>query len=302
MTKLEKERLIKDCLFNLLLNRMMPSLCFVLKRRHMTFLQALQIYKDIQNNQPDQVKKRSNTLAVMGSGPSINELTEVDLEFLQHVDTFGFNYWAYHDLVPDFYMVELPASEERFQELLNLLWQREEQYRDTIFFFKYANAFIRRHSFAEDFVRLPPSIQKRTRLWREKRLRYSSINQFNPNNYLRNFNGDFTLPQPQAKGSAVAILNMALTMGYENVILYGIDLTSGYFWENEAPPDNNYHRTGITTQLEIGYQVLIPLLREQVFLPQGCEIFVASKSSRLFPNVPVWKNQRVVKEASAIFY
>jgi hypothetical protein len=77
-------------------------------------------------------------------------------------------------------------------------------------------------------------------------------------------------------------------MGYRNVILYGVDVKAGYFWENGG--SEGIH-TGSRGRVRV--DEIIPWIRTEVFLPENRGIFLGSSSSLLFPELPLWKQEVV---------
>lgn len=291
-------RSLKDEVFNAF--NLLPKLpFFLLKRREFGLRQAMFVYRRIMRNAGTvRLLKKTDTLAIMGSGPSINELSDADLEFLRTVDVFGFNFWAYHDLTPDFYMYEGAASPSRHQEFVRLMWQRRQQYAHVVFLFKYVPWFLRRRSLAEDFVDFPISVQSRIRLLPIERVRYPDQHSFQPGLYTDRAP---TGIHPQTRGSLATILSMAFAMDYTQVILYGVDLSTGYFWRDEESPRGQLHETAQERKGDLAMLDFVPLLREKLYLPNGRDMFVASKTSRLFPRIPLWDSQREVRAAFAKF-
>lgn len=292
-------QMIKDAGFNLL-DRLPALPFFLLKRRSISIGDALAVYRQVMANMNSvTIKKKTDTLAVMGSGPSINELTSRDMDFLQAVDGFALNRWAYHELVPDFYMLEGASSDTTQKELLRLLRRREQEYRDVVFLAKYVPWFLRRGSLAEEFAQLPKGLVARLRLLSIRRVRYGSLEEFDetPYQFL-----DPTGPLPQARGSVYVILSWAFSMGYEVVILYGVDLSSdGYFWEGRSDSSAGLHATAQARKDELSMLDLIPLMRQHLYVPNGRELFIASKTSELFPQVPLWQYQVEPRSAPAEF-
>ncbi|MCA8939039.1 MAG: hypothetical protein KDB07_04495, partial [Planctomycetes bacterium] len=54
---------------------------------------------------PESVKRHSEVAYVLASGPSINLLSNDQLQRIANSDSFGFNFWLLHDLVPRFYLI-----------------------------------------------------------------------------------------------------------------------------------------------------------------------------------------------------
>src|SRR4051794_32647194 len=50
--------------------------------------------------------KHSDTVFLLGSGPSINKISDARWHVIQQHDTWGFNFWCYHRVVPNLYFLE----------------------------------------------------------------------------------------------------------------------------------------------------------------------------------------------------
>ncbi len=68
--------------------------------------------------------KKSDTIFILGSGSSVNDLTEENWTVINSHDSIGFNFWLIHEFVPTFYFIEPSAYSERFQTLLDLIRRR----------------------------------------------------------------------------------------------------------------------------------------------------------------------------------
>jgi hypothetical protein len=54
-------------------------------------------------NEDFKYKKTSDTLYILGSGPSINHLSSKCFSLIKEADSIGFNFWFAHEFVPSFY-------------------------------------------------------------------------------------------------------------------------------------------------------------------------------------------------------
>ena len=50
--------------------------------------------------------KTSDTLFILGSGPSICELNSKHFKIISDHDSIGFGFWCIHDFAPTYYMME----------------------------------------------------------------------------------------------------------------------------------------------------------------------------------------------------
>jgi len=74
-----------------------------------------------------QQHKKSDTLFILGSGPSINLITESEWAHIREHDSVGFNWWMAHDFVPSFYLLQFVKAEA----LLNLARDRSSAYKNV---------------------------------------------------------------------------------------------------------------------------------------------------------------------------
>src|SRR5205085_6794487 len=72
--------------------------------------------------------KTSDTLFILGSGPSINAISPDRWEAIARSDSIGFNFWLYHPFVPKIYFFESTSpwqgSGEQASRLHREVWQR----------------------------------------------------------------------------------------------------------------------------------------------------------------------------------
>ena len=64
--------------------------------------------------------KKSEIVFILGSGSSVNDLSDNDISHIEKHDTIGFNFWLYHDIVPDYYIFETPRDSIRKEEFYKL--------------------------------------------------------------------------------------------------------------------------------------------------------------------------------------
>src|SRR4051812_26800845 len=76
--------------------------------------------------------KQSDTLFVLGSGSSINQISAERWSGIAAHDTLGFNFWLYHPFVPRFYFFEnVGAAAAVFEPLKQAIASRAADYADV---------------------------------------------------------------------------------------------------------------------------------------------------------------------------
>jgi hypothetical protein len=74
---------------------------------------------------------------VLGSGGSILDLNEASFEKIHDGISIGFNYWIYHDFVPDIYVFEIKHYlPETFIHFCKILELKKKEYKDVVFVIK----------------------------------------------------------------------------------------------------------------------------------------------------------------------
>ena len=67
-------------------------------------------YKNITLNELRDAKS-SETIVLLGSAPSINDITQKEWEQIKTCDSFGINFWYLNDFVPTYYFMEPPKDQ-----------------------------------------------------------------------------------------------------------------------------------------------------------------------------------------------
>ena len=79
--------------------------------------------------------KRSDTLFVLASGSSINQILPARWDGMAQHDTVGFNYWPIHSFVPTMYFLEtirLITASEMFPAFCRIAKQRAKDYKNVV--------------------------------------------------------------------------------------------------------------------------------------------------------------------------
>lgn len=81
--------------------------------------------------------KIKNGFVVLGSGPTVNELTEAQFDNIANKVSIATGRWIWHDFVPDIYIIESGRSEPMqrwLKDFSKKLTEKEVEYRNTIIF------------------------------------------------------------------------------------------------------------------------------------------------------------------------
>jgi hypothetical protein len=262
---------------------------------------------DIQTFDPETVK-RSDTLFILASGSSINELTDQDWKLIATHDSLGFNFWPIHPFAPTYYFYETCVYEERAALLAARLRTRREEYSRTVplsWIGRWLQMNRPREPFDDDFVartyfypahqlpsNSPSVIAAALRIW-GKRAR----------GRLGNWNDTGILNH---RSTADAAICFGYLCGYRRLVLLGVDLgNSRYFWETHPSRyDSAYFPRNINVSPDASHAVASPykyglladeyitLFHRLVLRPAGVELFIGSEQSKLYPRIPLFSEFR----------
>lgn len=244
--------------------------------------------------------KSSDTLFVLGSGPSINRISAERWQLIAAHDTVGFNWWLYHSFVPKFYFFEVIAKEElptAFDSYLTLADRRAADYASTI---KVAMELLR--SGTQTLHHLPPAFRKN--LFAAHKIEAPARNEpelARALAYLQHrgafrVTGRFSDLLKYA-ASLTTMLVFALKLGYKRIVLCGIDLkTPDYFFQDRRiypdswePPESECfetHFTEVTLTWKLPVTRAVAIIKEQLLDPAGIELYIESQDSAFWPMLP----------------
>lgn len=246
--------------------------------------------------------KGSETLFVLGSAWSINDIPDEKWNIIARHDSLGLNFWPAHPFVPKFFHFENLSYDERpvmFDAFRLLMERRAASYANTVkIITDLAPAGLRQIVFE-----LPEGMKNNAYLGfalpivarNEEELRagimyMNSLGAFSPNaNVAWLF---------KSSGSVTAAMTLAVLIGYKRIVLCGVDLNNqDYFyhlrdrypeyadWEfaSRAEP----HLSTRRLPWLVPAQSAVYLFKEMILDPAGIELFVESRASTLYPRVPL---------------
>ena len=177
--------------------------------------------------------KKSDTVFILGSGPSINEISDSQWSHISEFDSIGFNFWAAHDLVPNFYALQLFNNyANRIQ--FKLFIDKMKEYQSVTFLVR--GSWLTREEVDGSFLNF----------FRDEQVYY--VNEYaihsecsiEPQKLIDYFDTLGFLEQgiiqpcmPKIYSTVSSLMNLCFVMGYQNIVLCGIDMTSpSHFWDN----------------------------------------------------------------------
>jgi hypothetical protein len=251
----------------------------------------------------DSFERTSDTVFILGSGWSINELDSSRLEEIAQNDSFGFNFWLIHSLVPSLYFFEaidvnaLPMegahiikryfsalkSRDDYGDVPKIMTDFDEnrmaywddfpnEYKDEVFGNTTYPIFARN----ESEVCYALEVLKGSGFFEQKRVLF------------------------KYRATVIMLATLAYTLGYKKIVLCGFDITDPrYFYHDEqaypewkgflSSPPGKTHATGWEMPMMANVQEILSALDTVLFRPDGVELLVASESTALHPRFPVYR-------------
>ena len=247
-------------------------------------------------------RKKSDTLFVLGSGASINEMQEEHWQQVREHDSVGFNFWLIHPFVPTYYFWEMPLEDQRRDVFIDLLLRKQQAYRDTIFIGRRVwptmvdkvQEILDLTPFLDHYnalsIDLPPK-GNYSKAGFERSIKM--LNQFGVIDLLLRKHLLF-----HRRGSLSDILAFALGMGYKKIVLCGVDLLSKdyffdqvpYRWKGNVLPvpprvTGNVHSTVDPSKVDITIDEFLYVMRDLVLKPRQVTLELLSTKSRLYPEL-----------------
>jgi hypothetical protein len=251
-----------------------------------------------------QSRKRSDTVFILGSGGSINELGFEQWREIEEHDSIGFNFWIVHDFVPGMVFFENnrnhPARQEAFRRLLIL---KQKPYANVPFV-----QFTQEPGAPEGFPELlMPNLYllcasrgNNTLRGIQRSLKLGRVLDRSANLRFE------TVINPGPQLGMIAML--CVLAGYKRIVLLGVDLLdTRYFWEVEPekydgiPTPPNIHSRSVHETFDregkmIPIDVFLTRMQNELRPKRDFEIFCGSSSSALADIFPVFQFSSSQKE------
>jgi hypothetical protein len=246
--------------------------------------------------------RRSETLFVLGSAWSINEISNERWKIIGQHDSVGINFWPAHPFVPRFYHFEnvVYDSQPAMYSALRLLLEcRAEAYANTL---KIVTDVIPTETLQtvsdlpegmknNMYVSFSVPVVARNEEELRTGIRYmNSIGAFSPRARVAWLF--------KSSGSVIAMMTLAVLMGYKRIVLCGVDLNKqDYFYQDpERYPDyahwefasrESNHLTTRRLPWLVPAQSAVCIFKELILDPQNIDLFVENRTSTLYPKVPL---------------
>jgi hypothetical protein len=176
--------------------------------------------------------KTSDTLFILGSGPSINKITSLQWDYIKKCNSIGFNFWLAHSFVPTYFMFQ-----EAGVDMLNLLQARYNSYNNIPFILRGSGIAKGKLDFNDPRLGLLRSnpvyfmneypIHSSCSISPDLLYEYVSALGFLNKGCISSF-------VPKWRSTVGLIMSFAYQMGYDTIVLCGCDMMSNdHFWDEE---------------------------------------------------------------------
>jgi hypothetical protein len=242
-------------------------------------------------------KKRSNVMVILGSGSSINELNNQQMQELEEYDVVGLSYSCILNIRQKFFFYECPAPHEKslmeehamkvFPAILsakkkgmieNIYWKNSENKA----FEKYVDMTRYSKQIAVNVLTEKPKVFNEIIKWHNRigLCKYILL---------------------QARGSVTSLLHLAAILKYKKIIFVGVDLNEGgYFFEHSDLYD--YYNFGSPYEVLDGSKAsiyrpndpnlgtpIINFIEMMSYEMKDTSFFVTSKTSSLSSIFSQWE-------------
>jgi hypothetical protein len=209
----------------------------VLKNLSPSFCKNRFTYKKIRSR----INFTDKKFVILGSGESVNELNDNDLDYIRNNVSIGIGRWIYHDFTPNIYFLEVSESPQLMKwlgDFIELINRKKNEYRDVLVIFDGANKSNKIKNFI--FENIDESLTNnilfsKTIIPPTGCIKYlhTTLKLFR---FLKFF--DFFNLTLHCRSSVVLCAILGLNLGFKKIDLVGVDGYSGYFksWD-----DKNFH-------------------------------------------------------------
>ncbi|MBN2483458.1 MAG: hypothetical protein JXD21_04580 [Candidatus Omnitrophica bacterium] len=239
--------------------------------------------------------KKSDTIFILGSAESINDITDEQWRTVAQHDSFGINKWPMHDFAPTFYYTNYPRNKIHLYCYLNSIKEKIARYHNTIFFVSF-NRAVRRgmhpRVFPDFFSKNPLCCFYEA----APPIKLTGNKIFGCDSF------ELTL---HYRGALSLILDLVDKLGYRNIVLLGVDLINAVHFYDSYPEMQWQVETKYAQSIQInrnrkhgtmsdknGTKVTmdqyIYAVDRYYFKPKNVRLYVGSSASILAEKIPVY--------------
>ncbi len=243
--------------------------------------------------------KRSDTLFILGSGASINRISQERWRVIAEHDSVGFNLWLFHPFVPTMYFTEGGPPGRYDARILQVIATRASAYRNVLkvvtdiaieghqYIFDFDSGFRQKLYVAETMplvARCEPELRRGIAFLR-------AAGAFDRSDRIGSLF--------KHTGSLSTMIALGAKLGYRRLVLCGVDLTTAaYFYQDPVlfpasadlvttPPQQKHLTLTRHSWGTMPIDAVVRELKSQVLDPAGIELLVENPQSALASFLPV---------------
>jgi hypothetical protein len=235
--------------------------------------------------------KSSDTVFILACGSSINQMTQDEFKYIKKHETISIGLWLYHDFIPSICTYEITNNySNKFSKheifMLNKLNECGHKYSNTLFLFK---SRIPHDNITEGIYDYITKYHKFN--WVDTRV----IHTKNRSNFiitmgilkiLRAFKNRHKFLQ--YNGSLVWAIFMAYKMGYQRIVLCGVDLKGNYFFESSGESNLIEHSSLQNSRKKLNLIEAILLIEKILLLKSGIRLYRHPASLAFVDLLPIY--------------
>jgi hypothetical protein len=243
--------------------------------------------------------KKSDTLFLLGSGPSIADIDVETWEAMSQFDSIGFNYSLFLPFVPTFYLLQ-----DDGWGMSKALAYQGARYKNTTILY-------RRSSYGYDtfdWNGVELSEIRKCIKYSVREYPISDTSDISPNKYYRFMemqgylsHGEIGRLMPKWRCSLGLLLSFAYQMGYANIVLCGMDMESNtHFWNDpkysylynndqiRVPADQPINQFVDPKQIGTSVPEYVVSFANWARSRANVTVSVLSKRTVLYPDLPIY--------------
>lgn len=231
--------------------------------------------------------KKSDVAVFLGSGSSINNITDEQWEAISKVDSWSINNWIYHWFVPDFYHLEVKSY--NIDIVRRRFVERGDDYKDT--------SFLVNQGPKGDNIISAIGSEKNIYFYKMSKMEELDLSKYNP----RIINKFKVSDDP----NEILVYNLSSSLGfmldflwrfkYKKIILFGFDMyDSKYFWtdkpeygETHCQFNKDFQKNKKVEQPHNTFRIkdYVVWFSKEWMSKIDCELFVGHKDTTLYPEL-----------------
>ena len=294
------KKLVKSCLPGVLgteLSKLNSAIKDHRRKKYISYYTAIRnlfkyrnIKYEIYDLQRIKKFKSSDTIFVLGSGPSLNLAKQKHIEAILKCDSFGINYsYLKKEIVPTFHQFSWENNWSHKHQI-NTFSPYRKKYKDVVVFFHSKELFRMAHP------RITPFFFPENAICCLYDLPEAIILE-NERPFCRN-DFDKTLFY---RGTLSLVLDLISKLEYKNIILLGVDLNTPEHFFYDMPEMVEYTKMQKVIHDKDKFQYMIPKqnknipfdeylyeLKDYLLVENSVNLFVGYKSNMLYPKIPAY--------------